>query len=308
MYSWQYPISPDGKYTVTIKSDEQQTSAKLQISNLSGKAIATIPKILTEGGNRIYSVDFRPKSDLFVTSDDATGVIRLWNLQGKQVKKFQANLSLFDKVYFTADGDRIIIFNNSSFELWNLAGNRIKTIDKLEFESELGTKFIERLDFTNSIFDRKSERFLTLSRLKDKTTIVLGDINGKAIATWQAGQGEAWFDENSMSPINSNYDVVQFSSDGKRIAALGMDKIVRVWNAQGEQITQYKGLAMAFSPDGKKIVVVDPQDGIPRMWSVEDLKGLLARGCDLIRVNFITGGADESDLQMCGIDSNKALH
>jgi WD40 repeat protein len=299
MYSWQYPFSPDGNYTVTLKYDEQQTSATLQISDLSGKAIVTLPKIPIENvfADEIVAIDFSPKGDLLLAGDEK-GMIRLWNLQGKEVKKFQTDVVLsmiHNYVRFTSDGDRILLFkDDKSFDLWDLAGNRIKTIDKLEFESELGTKFIEELSSNNFIFDRKSDRFLTLGRLDDKSTIVLGDINGKASVILPA-------QEEEVRPF-------YFSSDGKRIAALGMDKIVRVWNAQGEQITQYKGLAMAFSPDGKKIVVVDPQDGIPRIWPVEDLEGLLARGCDLLRVNLITGGADKSDLQMCGIDPNKTLH
>jgi WD40 repeat protein len=316
----KYPISRDGKYTVTMKYDEQQTSVTPQISDLSGKTIATLPKSPIELWHRIAAMDFSPKNDLLLAGD-YEGLIRLWNLQGKEVKQFQTNVDLSmreDYVYFTSDGDRIIIFGERSFELWDLAGNRIKTIDKLEFESESGTKFIEELSFDNRIFDRNSERFLTSGRLDDKTIIVLGDINGKAISILPAQEGEVW-------PF-------YFSSDGKRIFTLGDDYIVRVWNIKGEQITQYKydGIykivhkwhirgpvswtasskdsAMALSPDGTKIFFVDPQDEIPRIRSVDDLEGLLARGCDLLRVNLITGGAEKSDLQMCGIDPNKALH
>jgi hypothetical protein len=57
-------------------------------------------------------------------------------------------------------------------------------------------------------------------------------------------------------------------------------------------------------PDGKTITVVSREDNIPRVFPVDDLDGLLKRGCDWLRPYLETVRGSESDRQMCRIKAN----
>ncbi len=143
------------------------------------------------------------------------------------------------------------------------------------------------------MFSPKSGHFVTI--IGDDIAY-LWDLKGKQLAALQGSQG--WFE---WTKFESNPDAVQISSDGARIATLGQDNKVRVWDAKGNQIAEHEGYAMALSPDGKQIVVVSSKDNIPRMWRVDDLDGLLDRGCDWLRGYLAVASVSKEDRQMCGI-------
>ena len=86
-----------------------------------------------------------------------------------------------------------------------------------------------------------------------------------------------------------------------RIATLGQDNKVRVWDNKGNQLAEYEGYKMALSADGKQIVVVSQADNIPRVWQVSDVDGLLKRGCDWLRLAIVLD-IDADDRRLCGID------
>ncbi|MCY7394038.1 MAG: WD40 repeat domain-containing protein, partial [Leptolyngbyaceae cyanobacterium CAN_BIN12] len=97
-------------------------------------------------------------------------------------------------------------------------------------------------------------------------------------------------------------DRIQFSDRGDRIATLGNDGKVRSWDNYGNQLGEYEGYAMALSPDGKQIVVVSQADNIPRIWRVDDLNGLIQRGCDWLREKIEIDRSDPNfDRDMCTI-------
>jgi WD40 repeat protein len=86
-----------------------------------------------------------------------------------------------------------------------------------------------------------------------------------------------------------------------RIATLGQDNKVRVWDNKGNQLAEYEGYKMALSADGQQIVVVSQADNIPRVWQVSDVDGLLKRGCDWLRLAIMLD-IDADDRRLCGID------
>ncbi|MFP5274501.1 nSTAND1 domain-containing NTPase, partial [Coleofasciculus sp.] len=77
---------------------------------------------------------------------------------------------------------------------------------------------------------------------------------------------------------------VNFSPDGQRIVTASDDKTARVWDIQGNQITQLKGhqstvYSANFSPDGQRIVTAS-RDTTARVWDIQgnlitQLKGYL---------------------------------
>jgi WD40 repeat protein len=229
-------------------------------------------------------------------------MVRLLNLQGKEIVAFKAHPTFVNDVYFTVDGDRLItISSGGSAQLWDLQGNQLATIKKgalFSRESDgyrFGSNALHR-----SVFSPKSGRFVTI--IGDEIAF-LWDLKGKQRGSLQGRDG--WFEWR----VESNPNAVQLSSNGDReaggdsvlrIATQGKDGTVRVWDSKGQQIAEYEGYAMALSPDGKEILVVSKNDNIPRIWRVDDLDGLLKRGCDWLRVSIALGTSTE-DRQMCGI-------
>ncbi|MDF0553864.1 AAA-like domain-containing protein [Kamptonema sp. UHCC 0994] len=66
---------------------------------------------------------------------------------------------------------------------------------------------------------------------------------------------------------------VSFSPDGKTIATVGDDKIVKLWSIHGELIQNLEGhsdriYAVSFSPDGRKIAT-SSKDKTVKLWSID---------------------------------------
>jgi WD40 repeat protein len=290
--NWKGIISPDGKYTVTIGE-----SNTIQIWDLEGNRIALSPQI----PGFINALQFSPKGDSIALAG-GKGMVRLLNLQGKEIVAFKAHPSWVNDVYFTVDGDRIItISSGGPAQLWDLKGNQLATIKKeAQFNSESPEYPTSSNALNLSVFSPKSGRFVTI--IGDDIAY-LWDLKGKQLGALQGREG--WFEPF----LELNPNAVQLSSNGEseagrdsvlRIATQGADGKVRVWDSKGQQIAEYEGYAMALSPDGKEILVVSKNDNIPRMWRVDDLDGLLKRGCDWLRVSIALGSSKE-DHQMCGI-------
>jgi WD40 repeat protein len=290
--NWKGIISPDGKYTVTIGE-----SNTIQIWGLEGNRVAVSPQI----PGAINALQFSPKGDSIALAG-GKGMVRLLNLQGKEIVAFKAHPTWVNDVYFTVDGDRIItISSGGPAQLWDLKGNQLATIKEgADFTPESDGYTMGSNALNKSVFSPKSGRFVTI--IGDDIAY-LWDLKGKQLGALQGRDG--WFEPF----LELNPNAVQLSSNGEseagrdsvlRIATQGRDGTVRVWDSKGQQIAEYEGYAMALSPDGNEILVVSKNDNIPRMWRVDDLDGLLKRGCDWLRVSIALGSSKE-DHQMCGI-------
>ncbi len=290
--NWKNPISPDGKYAATGGGGNS-----IQISDLAGNRIARSPQIPTG----IHALQFSPKGDSIAIAGGS--MVHLWDFRSKELVAFKAHPSWVNDVYFTPDGDRLITITPPSqggltvdldssgglVKLWDLRGNQLAILDKGLFRSESDNYSTNAL---RQVFSSKSGRFVS----PFSEVAFLWDVKGNQLATLQGREG--WFEKN----LEFNPHALQLSSDGERIATLGREDKVRVWDAKGNQIAEHEGYAMALSPDGKQVVVVSNKDNIPRMWRVDDLDGLLARGCDWGVRGYLAGTPQwDKDRQICGV-------
>ncbi|MBD2067534.1 AAA-like domain-containing protein [Leptolyngbya sp. FACHB-671] len=286
--NWQRPISSDGRYVATFRQGNT-----IQIWDMEGNQIATSPPISEE----LESLQFNPQSDRIVTAS-GNGMVRLWNLQAQEIDSFQAHSEYVNSAYFSHDGKQIITVTppdisrslDTAVKLWDLQGNLIGTIQDSNFST--ATQSIYTNDLSDTIFIPESGRFVKPFEQVAFTWNMEGNL--------QAIKGRTgWLKE----PVESYPGTLQVSLSGDRIAALGEDNRIRVWDNNGNQIAEYEGYAMALSPDGKSIIVVSQADNTPRLWRLDDLDGLLQRGCNWLQPYFAHGdsfGANsEQDRQMC---------
>jgi WD40 repeat protein len=102
---------------------------------------------------------------------------------------------------------------------------------------------------------------------------------------------------NLLVDLKVNHDEVVesavFSPDGQRIVTTSRYETTsgvftpKVWDTKGNLLAGFKGHqsivnSAEFSPDGQRIVTAS-DDGTAKVWRVDDLDGLLARGCDWLQ-------------------------
>jgi WD40 repeat protein len=80
---------------------------------------------------------------------------------------------------------------------------------------------------------------------------------------------------------------LSLSPDGQSIAVAGQDGVVKVWSLTGQQLAEYSNhmgdvYSLQISPQGRLLVTVGKDDTV-RLQRLDNLKQLLARGCDWLK-------------------------
>jgi WD40 repeat protein len=244
---------------------------------------------------------FSPQGDRVLTNEpDLT--VRVWDLNGNQIAALPGDWEHGWKNPISPDGKYTLILGHTTATVWDLKGNKIGDVSRniprtsennIPLWDAQGTDIAKpkkesfhlntRNDFMFSSnrgqFIRTGQGVTKFPKSPNDITFLLWDSQGKQLAIIEGDRD--WFQQLNIHNVHTpiQYSPTQLSVDGKRIATLGYDGKVRIWDSKGQPIAEYEGYAMALSPDGNKIVIVS-KDNIPRLWRVDDLDGLLKRGCD----------------------------
>ncbi|MBD2465877.1 AAA-like domain-containing protein [Oscillatoria sp. FACHB-1407] len=259
---WNYPVSPDGRYVATLNDMNV-----VQIWTITGEKVVTTPA----NKDAIHTIAFSPDGQHFATMEGVQ-TVRLWTLQGQAVTSFLVSSARVNQIRFTADGQRLVVLvdgnaNTSPVQQWDLQGNRVSAMRPARWMRETSLFSTPGgYAFVNS----EADQFIS----PQVNQAYVWNLNG-LITTLRGRQN--WL---KLSPTENN--TIQVSADGQRIATLGSDRRVRVWDANGNQIAEYEGSAMALSADGKSIVVVS-KDNTPHQWHIRSLDELIQQACDWVR-------------------------
>jgi len=321
-------FSPSGKHIITTwnipkQSEDLLTKTKsvTKVWNLQGK------KLLTFAG--VDRIEFSNNDQRFITSDGKEAIV--WNLQGQRLWASKG----FTQI--SPDGQRIIeiSWRDKTAKVWSLKG-RLLLLLKGAYDASFSPdsqRIITRSsgddktsldDNIVQVWDLQGRELLKLQRTDEgrfnrdgqrriitqsEKTVKLWDLQGRLLLTLKGDWGNTDFSPDGQRIITSsnNDQTVQiwdlqgrellklkdtssarFSHDGQRIIADG-----KLLDLQGRELAEIEG---SLSPDGRWFVGTSG-DGIARIWPVESLETLLAKGCDWLRDYLTTNRDAPEDLQ-----------
>jgi WD40 repeat protein len=261
-----------------------------------------------EGHNdAVRSVTFSPNGKIIATaSEDNT--VRLWNINGKEIRRFIDNNQMFRNVKFSPDNKIIAAISaNNTIKIWQINGEKLITLkgqdNQDNFMNSLcfipDSKIIAApsQDNTIQLWSIDGQEIKTLKGHKfpiwsiscslNSKNIITADLggfiiiwsaNGEKIKTWKAGN-QSIFD-------------VSFSPDGKTIVTAGGDTTIKLWNLDGKELKTIGKhdnyvTSVSFSSDGQTIIS-GSADNTVKLWSIEgkELKTLKGHNNSVFSVSF----------------------
>jgi WD40 repeat protein len=204
---------------------------KIKLWNGNGQSIADllIEPTATPTNPPRFSVKLSPNHEIIAIANYKTGMVTLWNWQGKEVARLDGKLKrdtspLTPQIAFSPDQQKVAIAGDDGvLRLWDKTGNPLGTI-------QTNNQPLDQIP----VFSPDSQRIATMSNF--------------AIAE----QLTSWV-------------VHLWTLDGK---------LVGEWQPPAQQ----KGVALQFSPDGKQIAAADSGNTV-YLWQINTLDQLLERGC-----------------------------
>jgi len=277
--TWNYPLSPDGRHVATLSADNRVT-----IWTVVGQMVAKTPVIT----GKVQAIAFSPDGRLFATAGEE-GKVQVWTLDGEVVANFKAHPTWVSQVYFTEDSQQLMTIASDSsasvVQRWTLDGKSLETVHRGQFPDGSSISDLAAHTFTNS----QANHFVSVF---DSVAFVW-NLNG-SVAILRGRQG--WFSSPSMRS-----DAIQISADGQRIATLGSDRRIRIWDSHGNQIAEYKGDAMTLNPDGERIVIASGNNTLNQL-KIRDLDELMQQGCTWLSAS-LTLSETQEERRICTMNS-----
>ena len=198
-YSGHLGVCPWCERTVKLKGRDPFPALGAINSGQHLKPAVMVIQTFKGHSSAVTGVVFSPDGKMIATgSHDST--VKLWNLDGKEIKTLAGHSYGVTSVAFSPDGKTIVTGSfDSTAKLWNLYGKEIKTL--------IG----------------HSEGLFSVAFSPDGKTIAIGGYDG--IKLWNLDGKEI----KTFIGHNSNANSVAFSPDGKIIAIGSADKTAKLW-------------------------------------------------------------------------------
>ncbi|TAG40372.1 MAG: hypothetical protein EAZ33_17740 [Oscillatoriales cyanobacterium] len=261
-------FSPDGKILATAGIDD-----RVRIWNFYGQKIAEW-KALQQSVNM---VSFSPDGKFLATAgSDST--VKFWNLSGKNISQLKGIEGSVNSISFSPKEKLFAAAGiDSSSAIWNLSkrGDFLTTLD--------GKSTVRVWDLSGQLEKTLPVQAIGISFSPDRQQYRFATVtlNGK-VGLWNLSAKEL---VSEFETLHLDAKLISFSPDGERLATVGIDKTVRLWNLAGRPVAQFtfeeNVVSVGWSGDGKQIAVAG-SNGTVWLRQVEGLEELLKQSCDFL--------------------------
>ena len=216
-----------------------------ELHTLEGRAGLPAFSPLSADGKKVATFDTQNMQDR---------VVRIWDTEsGKELQKIEGVTGSF--FTFSLDGKKIITgILSSTVHIWDAEAS--KELQKLE-------------EPTRMIY------FATFS--PDGKTVVTASHEGGRVTEAKKYIIRLW-DAETGKELHRVEDArfAAFASEGKKVATVGMDEMVRIWDAASGNVLCRFGehvVTVAVSPDGKKVATAKYNSTV-QIWDIDTGKEL----------------------------------
>jgi RNA polymerase sigma factor (sigma-70 family) len=286
------PISPER--TAGKRAQEaEKVRADRYGDPLPEGALARLGTVRFRQGFITRQVAFSPNGKIVACAGVGRGVC-LWDeATGKELRQI-GSATRADAIAFSPDGKYV------ACSFWGPRGKGGTAL----YESATGRKLIDLPDDVG-VYP------IGLAFAPDGKTIAAGTSGPRnGIQFFDAATGAKR--KMKVSPGNEDINQMAWSPDSKRIAWVGPDGPVHLWDAiEGEEIGQWKGhdgsaTGVAFSPDGKTLATAGLDEKVC-LWDIATRKKKLTIDCKQQRIGCLHFSRDGKLLALGHSDGTIAL-
>jgi eukaryotic-like serine/threonine-protein kinase len=253
-------FSPDGRQLAAAHED-----GCARLWDISADGASLHARVVRPNGAFVYGAAFSPDGEGIITAG-SDGVARLWDSEsGAQIGSFEGHKYELSAASFFPDGARVVTAGaDTTARVWDVRGRTTVAV----FRGHRAPVFHARV-------------------FPDGRRIVTSSPDG-VTKVWEASTGR------DLVSLSGN--TVAISQDGRRIATAQFD--TKVWDAAtGHELLNFKGAgAVAFSPDGARIITGGNSEKGEFIATIWDAKN----GRRLVRLRGHTAAINSIDVSRDG--------
>jgi len=261
-----------------------------------GKTLVKIDPILDRGQKAafrpdVFAMAFSPDGKRLATAGSIAavggrhglpgGIVIVWDAEtGKIVHQSDKLSTAASSVVWSTDGKQYAAGTNGAggelqeageVRVWDAEKGKLLHSFKVKPEVDYG-EWASAGDVAFTPDGKRVAAPVTAGSRGAPAGLLIED-TGASVAVWELATGKS---TQPVKGLKASVGRVVFSSDGKRLATAGSDKIVRLWEMEtGKELAALpypdQVNVVAFSPSGKSLAG-GSQDGSIRIWAVPATK------------------------------------